>query len=497
MGMKRKAKPYTKGQTSNNQQQQTAISKASSTRLDQTINYDLIIEDLTDDGDGIGRIDGLTVFVHNALPGDHILCKLIKVKKNYAIGIIHEMLEASPDRMTAPCPYARLCGGCQLQEYQYEAQTAFKARMLKETLKRIGGLTDYVDDGFIGMPLPEAYRNKGIYQLEPHKEGVAMGFYRKRSHDLVDINECMLQTTDTNDLMAEVRTWIKASGIPIYSELTREGILRRIMVRDNHPKRADEKAMMLVFVVTKKGPEVNRLMEIVMQSLPTKVKSIYLNINATAGNTALSYDYEHVYGDEIIIDYIGEAQFKISPQSFFQINHVQTEKLYDVVATYTKEIIGSDKKEAFTILDLYCGIGSIGIYLAKQIEAIHRIVGVEIVENAILDARINAEFNGLNNTAYYVGKAEEVMPSLKAEGTTADLIILDPPRKGCDETLLATLIDMAVANIIYVSCKPSTLARDLKYLCENGYEVKRVTGVDMFPWTGHVEAIVLMSRVEN
>jgi len=494
MAMKRKPKPSTKGKNGANQKQKNKTFEAFSTTLDQNINYEMVIEDLTDDGDGIGHIEGLTVFVHNALPGDHILCKLIKIKKNYAIGIIHQMLERSPDHMTAPCPYARLCGGCQLQEYQYEAQIAFKAKMLRETLKRIGGLEDYTDDGFIGMLSPEAYRNKGIYQLEPHKEGPAMGFYRKRSHDLVDVDQCMLQTHSTNTLMKQVREWIKASGIPIYSEVTREGILRRVMVRDNHPKEQADKAMMLVFVVTKKGPEVDRLMQVILQSLPPNLKSIYLNINPTVGNTALSYDYEHIYGDEVIVDYIGEAQFKISPQSFFQINPIQTEKLYDVVATYTKEIIGSEVKEDFTILDLYCGIGSIGIYLAKQLETIHRIVGVEIVEGAILDARENAAFNGLNNTAYYVGKAEAVMPSLKADGTTADLVILDPPRKGCDETLLATLVDMAVANIIYVSCKPSTLARDLKYLCNNGYEVRRVTGVDMFPWTGHVETVCLLTR---
>jgi 23S rRNA (uracil1939-C5)-methyltransferase len=514
--------------------------------LDDKVLYPITIEDITEEGEGIGHIDGMTVFVHNALPGDHLLTKLIKVKKRYAIGIIHQMLERSENRITAPCPYARQCGGCQLQEYDYAAQLSFKENHLIETLKRIGGIETYQYDGFIGMASPEHYRNKGIYQMALVKSSGAVGFYRKRSHDIVDVKQCMLQTQSTNDLIYLLRGWIERSGIAIYNEKTAEGILRRVMVRDT--QKGD--AMMVVFVVTKRDKTVDRLLAAVKAELPPTLKSVYLNYNADPGNTALSYDYEHVYGDPEIIDTIGTASFKISPQSFFQINRVQTERLYDVVVRYASDILGEKQTieaaktfkqmqpvakqlcdesivntvntgaetcdaaagdienakniengdnrdnalEGLTVLDLYCGIGSIGIYLAKHNPRIARIIGVEVISNAIEDARVNAAFNGLENTEYHVGKAEAVMPMLKERGITTDLVILDPPRKGCDEALLSTLVAMAVQNIIYVSCKPSTLARDLKYLTENGFIVQKVTGVDMFPWTGHVETVVRLQR---
>lgn len=486
--------------------------------LDDKILYQMTIEDLTDDGDGVGRIEGITVFVHNALPGDEILTKLIKVKKNYAIGIIHQMLQKSPNRINEPCPYARQCGGCQLQAYDYKAQTAFKSNYLLETLARIGDVKDFTYDGFVNMEAPTHYRNKGIYQIAPTKNGPAIGFYRKRSHDIIDVKHCMLQTEATNDLIYLLKGWILKSDISLYNENTREGTLRRVMVRDTQ----NGDAMMLVLVVTQKDAKLKKLIKLMMAELPVTLKSVYLNINDDFGNTALSYNYEHVFGDEVIIDTIGEAKFKISPQSFFQINKVQTEALYDVVAKYTEGIIeaSSESSESlrvsdetseeesepsrFTnssklskklnVLDLYCGLGSIGIYLTQKLKRDMQIIGVEIIESAILDARLNADFNGLENTTYHVGKAESIMPELKEEGNHPDIIILDPPRKGCDQSLLETLVDMDVKNIVYVSCKPSTLARDLKFLQANGYKVENVTGVDMFPWTGHVETIVALYK---
>jgi 23S rRNA (uracil1939-C5)-methyltransferase len=474
--------------------------------LDDKLLHPITIEDLTEEGEGIGHIEGMTVFVHNALPGDHLLTKLIKVKKRYAIGIIHQMLDRSENRITAPCPYARQCGGCQLQEYDYKAQLAFKENHLTETLKRIGGIEAYQYDGFLGMEAPAHYRNKGIYQIALSRQGGAVGFYRKRSHDIVDVKQCMLQTKATNDLIYLLRGWIERSGIAIYNEKTAEGTLRRVMVRDT--QKGD--AMMVVFVVTKRDKTVDRLLAAVEAELPPTLKSVYLNYNDDLGNTALSDHYAHVYGDAEIIDTIGTASFKISPQSFFQINRVQTERLYDVVVRYAGEILearmdaavskddeNDGAPDGLTVLDLYCGIGSIGIYLAKHDPRITRIIGVEVVSNAIEDARVNAAFNGLENTEYHVGKAEEIMPMLKTRGITTDLVILDPPRKGCDEALLTTLVEMDVKNIIYVSCKPSTLARDLKYFTENGYVVEKVTGVDMFPWTGHVETCVSLKRIKE
>ena len=475
------------------------LKKENSQKIDDQKLYPIRIEDITEEGEGVGRIDGMTVFVHNTLPGDYALTKLIKVKKNYAIGIVNQMLEHSEKRITAPCPYARLCGGCQLQEYDYSAQVEFKRNTLKNAIERIGGITDYAFDDFIGMENPSRYRNKGIYQIAHTKHGLEIGFYRKRSHDIVDVKNCMLQTEATNELLEKFRGWVQKSGVEIYNEITGEGILRRVMIRDT--QKGD--GMMLVVVVAQKDANVLKLLKMIEEDMPKTLKSVYLNYNGDPGNTALSYDYEHVFGDESIVDTIGEAKFKISPQSFFQINRVQTKALYDVVVRYAKATFEEGKegqnigKRPFNVLDLYCGIGSIGIYLSKYFQTLDGIIGVEIVENAILDARLNAEFNALTNTNYHVGKAEDIMPALKAEGIDTDLVILDPPRKGCEQSLLETLVEMDVQNIIYVSCKPSTLARDLKFLAARGYKIERGTGVDMFPWTGHVETVVLLSHKKS
>ncbi|MBF4695418.1 23S rRNA (uracil(1939)-C(5))-methyltransferase RlmD [Fusibacter ferrireducens] len=485
-------------------------------RFDKGDQIELYIEDITEDGDGIGKINGYTVFVHNALPGDHLVTTLIKVKKNYAIGIIHQMHEKSPMRVKAPCPYAAKCGGCQLQDLSYEGQVEYKANHIKSSLMRIGKLeeSEIKWDGFKAMTEPLYYRNKGIYQLAMGKKGeIEMGFYRKRSHDLVDVAYCLLQSKVANALMKKVREALRLSGISFYDELTKKGALRRIMIRTTTPNQGESVEAMLVIVTTAVSSKLMRFVKD-LEVLDSKIKSVYININDDLGNTNMSDQFDHISGKVYLTDYIGDVAFKISPQSFFQVNSVQTEVLYDEVVTNVQAIVdeirasSEDQVEekdgnkgltvnggkGITVMDLYCGIGSIGAYVAKKMPSISKIIGVEVIEGAIEDAKANAILNGLSNTEYVVGLAEEVIADLAEKHELPDIVILDPPRKGCDSSLIDTLIAMKAPHIVYVSCKPSTLARDLELLVAGGYEVKRTVGVDMFPMSTHVETIILMAN---
>ncbi len=477
---------------------------------------ELHIEDMTEDGNGIGKIDGYTVFVHNALPGDHLVAKLIKVKKNYAIGIVHQMHEQSPMRVKAPCPYAAKCGGCQLQELSYAGQVEFKESHIKNALKRIGKLEDEAIhwDGFKAMDEPLYYRNKGIYQLAQGRNGnIEMGFYRKRSHDLVDVDQCLLQSKVANALMKKVREALKLSGLSFYDELSKKGMLRRIMIRTTTPHQGESVEAMLVIVMTEVTAKLMRFVKD-LEALDARIQSVYLNINSDPGNTNMSDQFDHISGKVYLTDHIGDVAFKVSPQSFFQVNSVQTEVLYDEVVTNVQaivdELVGDAEVKAketteenanlttsdkgITVMDLYCGIGSIGAYVAKKIPSISKIIGVEVIEGAIEDAKANALLNELSNTEYVVGLAEEVIADLSEKHELPDIVILDPPRKGCDAGLIETLIAMKAPHIVYVSCKPSTLARDLELLGAGGYEVKRTVGVDMFPMSTHVETVVKLQR---
>lgn len=453
---------------------------------------ELRIEDLTEEGNGVGKIDGYTVFVHNALPGDHVESKLIKVKRGYAIGIVHQMHEKSSERIEAPCPYASKCGGCQLQDLSYGGQTNYKEGHIKASLSRIGQVSEVEMhwDGFRGMENPFHYRNKGIYQLSPKRDlaGFDMGFYRTRSHDLVDVKKCMLQSETANEIMEKFRVALEGSGLSIYDENTGKGAMRRVMIRTTNALNDIDEEAMLVLVTAEVSAEIMRFAKS-LAALDGRIKSIYLNINSDPGNTALSQNYDHVYGKVHLIDYIGNTAFKISPQSFFQVNSRQTQVLYDEVVSCIREL-----ENSHSVLDLYCGIGSIGAYVSKHIPEIDKIVGVEVVESAVEDARENALLNGLTNTEYHTGAAEDVITALKEQGEMPDVVILDPPRKGCDEALLQTLCEMDVKHIVYVSCKPSTLARDLAYLGERGFVVERTVGVDMFPHSTHMETIVALYK---
>lgn len=437
------------------------------------------IIDLGENGEGIGKVDGFTLFVHGGIPGDIVKAKIIKVKKQYAIAKVLEVLTASPFRVIPDCPYLQ-CGGCQTQMIDYKAQLDIKKQLVASTLKRIGGLSDVIVNDVIGMDEPFAYRNKSQYPVRRVGEEIHVGFYKQRTHDVVDIERCLVQHPEVNKVMKYVANWIRNSGISVYDEAKHKGYLRHVVTRISYKTRD----MMLIFVTNGQKDDAVMLEHIskeIMDKFPC-VKSVIQNINTQRGNRVMGFESKTLCGTGKITDYIKELSFEISPLSFLQVNPIQTETLYETAL----DMLEISKED--TVFDVYCGIGTISLFLAKHAKKVY---GVEVVDVAIEDAKQNAKNNHISNTEFIAGKAEEVIPKLYKQGVKADIVVVDPPRKGCDEAVIETLLEMAPKHIAYVSCKVSTLARDLKLLSEK-YEIVSVTPVDLFPHTTHVECCSLL-----
>lgn len=437
--------------------------------------------DLGDGGEGIGRIDGFTVFVKGGIPGDIVKSYIMKVKKSYAIGSLIEVIKPSENRVEAPCPDFFRCGGCQTQTISYKEQLKIKEDTVKSALDRIGGFKYYDIEPIIGMDEPYNYRNKSQYPVEHSKKGIKVGYYKRNSHDVVDIKSCMLQKTDNDLIMDIVRKFLTEFKIPVYVEKSHKGLVRHLMIRNSY---SSGNIMVVLVMNGKKLPNQEILIARLLES-GLRIASVMINVNKEKTNRILGRKNVTIYGDEKIVDKIGDLSFEISPLSFFQINNVQAEKLYDKALEYA-DLQGEEK-----VFDLYSGIGTISLALAKKAK---EVIGVEVVEDAVEDAIKNAEINGVKNVKFHVGKAEEVIPELYAKGIKADVVVVDPPRKGCEEELLKTIIEMKPKKVVYVSCKPSTLARDLKILCENGFKLVKVQPVDMFPQTTHVECVAVLKR---
>lgn len=440
------------------------------------------IEDMGQDGEGIGKADGYTLFVKDAVIGDVIEAKIMKVKKNYAYARLMRILEPSPHRVEPVCPMARPCGGCQLQMMDYQEQLCFKQKKIEDNLRRIGGFEQIPMEPILGMEQPFRYRNKAQFPVGTDKEGnLVTGFYAGRTHDIINNRNCYLGVEENRQVLDVVLGWMEKYGVSAYDEKTGTGLVRHILIR--YGFKTGEMMVCLVINgerVPKQEALVERLREI------SGMTSITTSTNQERTNVIMGSKIRTLWGTPYISDYIGEVKYQISPLSFYQVNPVQTEKLYGTALEYA----GLDGNE--TVWDLYCGIGTISLFLAQKAKKVY---GVEIVPAAIEDARRNAELNGITNAEFFVGKAEEVLPEMYAKGEArADVIVVDPPRKGCDAALLETVVKMQPERIVYVSCDSATLARDLKWLCAEGYELKRVRGVDMFPMTGHVETVVLLSQ---
>ena len=444
----------------------------------------VIIEDMGHDGEGIGKADGYTLFVKDAVIGDVIEAKIMKAKKNYAYARLMRILEPSPHRVEPVCPMARPCGGCQLQMMDYQEQLRFKQKKIEDNLRRIGGFEQIPMEPILGMEQPFRYRNKAQFPVGTDKEGnLVTGFYAGRTHDIINNRNCYLGVEENRQVLDVVLGWMEKYGVSAYDEKTGTGLVRHILIR--YGFKTGEMMVCLVINgerVPKQEALVERLREI------SGMTSITTSTNQERTNVIMGSKIRTLWGTPYISDYIGEVKYQISPLSFYQVNPVQTEKLYGTALEYA----GLDGNE--TVWDLYCGIGTISLFLAQKAKKVY---GVEIVPAAIEDARRNAELNGITNAEFFVGKAEEVLPEMYAKGEArADVIVVDPPRKGCDAALLETVVKMQPERIVYVSCDSATLARDLKWLCAEGYELKRVRGVDMFPMTGHVETVVLLSKGE-
>ncbi|QFK70113.1 23S rRNA (uracil(1939)-C(5))-methyltransferase RlmD [Pradoshia sp. D12] len=437
---------------------------------------DVVFEDLTHEGSGVAKVEGYPIFVPFGLPGEKARIKVTKINKGYAFGRLMELLEESPDRVEPPCPIYRQCGGCQLQHLSYEGQLKAKEKMVREIMARIGKLPDVPVHPVLGMEQPWNYRNKAQVPVGEMEGGLVAGFYAKRSHEIINMDECLIQVSENDDTIRTVKNICEKYRVRAYDERNHKGLLRHIMVR--HGQVTGE-IMVVLVTRTPELPHAREIIKEIIDAVPG-VKSIIQNVNSLKTNVILGSKTTVLWGAEVIYDYIGDVKFAISPRSFYQVNPTQTKVLYDKTLEYAN-LSGNE-----TVIDAYCGIGTISLFLAQKAKKVY---GVEIVPEAIEDAKKNAELNGITNVDFSVGSAETVIPAWYEEGITADVLVVDPPRKGCDENLLNTIAEMKPKKVVYVSCNPATLARDLMYLEEHGYQTVEVQPVDMFPQTMHVECV--------
>ncbi|MFT4414622.1 23S rRNA (uracil(1939)-C(5))-methyltransferase RlmD [Fredinandcohnia humi] len=446
--------------------------------------YDVTFEDLTHDGAGVAKINGFPIFVPNGLPDELAKIKVVKVKKGYGFGRLIEIYEKSQYRVDAPCPLFKECGGCQLQHLSYEGQMIAKRKQVQEVLTRIGKLKEVKVHPVLGMEHPWRYRNKAQVPVADREGGLIAGFYQQRSHEIIDMEACLIQQEKNDEVVQVVKKICEKYGVQAYDEKNHRGTLRHIMARYGL---VTGEVMVVLITRTKELPNKNKILSDIVDQLPD-VKSVVQNINPKRTNVIFGDETTVLWGEEYIYDNIGNIRFAISARSFYQVNPEQTKVLYDKALEYA-QLTGEE-----TVIDAYCGIGTISLFLARKAKKVY---GVEIVPEAIEDAKRNASLNDITNAEFAVGEAEVVIPNWKKEGIRADVIVVDPPRKGCDEALLQTIIEMKPKRVVYVSCNPATLARDLRILEDGGFQTVEVQPVDMFPQTVHVECVALMSRVEK
>jgi len=442
--------------------------------------YTITIDDIGHKGEGVGKINGIPVFVDGGIPGDELKIRTTKVKKNYAFGELKEILKPSKDRVTPRCPLADSCGGCQIMQMDYTAQLKIKKNRVQETLKRIGKIHSPVFD-VIGMEEPYEYRNKAQFPIGWKGNRPVMGFYRSGSHEIVDTNRCFIQDPVNNKLLSFMKGFILDYGLSVYDEHTGKGLLRHFITRVSQ---WNGDVMVIVVLNGQEIPHQETLIKEILQLEP-KIKTIAVNRNLKKTNVIYGEETEVIYGEGYIVDRLGEREFMISPRSFFQVNSIQTEVLYKTALDYC-DLTGEE-----TVIDLYCGIGTISLFLTEKAKKVY---GIEIVPEAIEDAKRNCRLNGIENAEFLLGKAEEEAPKLFEQGVSADVVVVDPPRKGCEEKVLETIVEMEPKKIVYVSCNPSTLARDLEILEGKGYETKRVQPVDLFCHSAHIETVTLLTK---
>lgn len=456
--------------------------------------FELEIIALSDEGLGIGRQDGFVWFVKGALPGDRVLCRAIKVKKSYGFARLQALRRPSKDRIPPRCSLENRCGGCQLQALSYAAELRLKENKVREDLLRIGevpaGILDAVMEPIVAMQTPARYRNKAQVPIANGEDGRPVaGFYAARSHRVIPWLDCDIGAAENARILAIILRWMERFQVPAYEEESGKGLIRRALIRQSR----ETKGYMLCLIVSgKKLPHWEELLRDLQAAddEQAKLETLVLNVNTRRDNVIFGDTMQTLYGKGYIEDKIGDIRFRISPHSFYQVNPVQTEAMYGAALEFAN-LNGTE-----TVWDLYCGIGTISLFLARQAKKVY---GVEIVPEAVQDATENAARNGIENAEFFTGAAEEVLPAWQKANpdTRIDVITVDPPRKGCDETALRTMVELSPERIVYVSCNPATLARDIKYLRSTGYEVQRVRPVDNFPRTVHVETVCLLSKLSE
>ena len=452
--------------------------------MEKNQEFTVSIEDISEDGAGIGKLDGYIWFIKDAVIGDVVRARAMKMKKNYGFARLMEILTSSEARVEPKCPVARQCGGCQLQAMSYEEQLKFKERKVKNHLLRIGKFKE--DEihmlPIMGMKEPWRYRNKAQFPFGLDKNGnIVAGFYAGRTHDIIECEDCLLGVEENKDILGIIKGFMRVHGIRPYDETTHKGLVRHALIR----KGFQSGEIMVCLVIN--GKDIPAKEQLVEELCQVKgMTSISYSINQEKTNVIMGKEIVNLYGPGYITDNIGNVTYQISPLSFYQVNPVQTEKLYGTALEYAG-LTGNE-----TVWDLYCGIGTISLFLAQNAKKVY---GVEIVPQAIEDARRNAALNNITNAEFFTGKAEEVLPEQYEKNKVyADVIVVDPPRKGCDQVCLDTILKMAPKRVVYVSCDSSTLARDLRYLADGGYEVEKVRCCDMFGQSCHVETVVLLTQ---
>lgn len=444
--------------------------------------YTINITSVADDGNGVGKIDGYTVFVPGTVSGDIAQILIVKVKSSYGYGKLLKIKTASPNRVTPKCSSAEKCGGCSFMHISYPYQLELKKDFICNNIKKIGGIAEFSFDEMIGMDTPFEYRNKMIFPVGyDNDKNMCYGFYAKKSHRIINLDNCYLGESICSEITAELTEFFAKNHIKPYDEENHSGLIRRIYLRTS---KMTGEIMVIIVINGDSVPCENELVKMLTEKY-TRISSVIINQNKERTNLVLGKHNRTIFGADYIRDEILGNEFKVSPHSFFQVNPYQTEKLYNKCLEY------AGITENDTVMDIYCGTGTISLAAAKRAK---KVIGIEIVEEAIADAKRSAKENSITNAEFYTGSADKIVPYMLKSGERPDVVILDPPRKGSDEVTLRAIADASPKRISYVSCNPSTLARDIKFLYELGYKLDKISGVDMFPHTAHVESVALLVR---
>ena len=447
-------------------------------------SVEIEITGITSEGNGVGRAENMAVFVPLTAVGDYARVKIVKVLKSYAFGILEEILRPSENRIEPDCPVFEKCGGCTFRHISYETELQIKNDFIKDAFKRIGGLNPDFEE-ITGCDETDYYRNKAQYPVSEQNRKAVCGFYSRRSHRIVPFTACRLQPEIFRQIVDSVIEYINENKIPAYNEEKHNGFIRHIYLRKGYHS---DKIMLCIVVFNKSVTDRLKGLAVKISAEFPQIKSVLVNVNNQNTNVILGKENHLLYGSENITDIMCDNKILLSPMSFYQVNTCQAEKLYMIAEEYA-ELSNTD-----TLLDLYCGAGTIGLSMCDKVKCL---TGVEVISQAIENAKANAKMNNINNAEFICGDAGQIASQLVSKGEKPDVIIVDPPRKGCDKETLDSILKMGPDRIVMISCNPATAARDCKVLCDEGYEIRRIRGVDLFARTGHVETVVLMSRKDK